>query len=535
MIEKGNRGRFLGMMACMAAAAAVCIGLETMEAQAYPYANVRIFEDQGKKYLFLPSWADAEEEAGRYQGEGVTVMQSENLPNLEVDTASGSLAYVCQDKGNTDKGNLRVTMPDGTQSYEGVIAEWRTRGNSTWTLDKKAFQLKLSVEADLLGMGAAKTWILLANGFDETGIRNTIALRMAADAGLSFTPECRPVDLYCNGEYQGNYLLCEKIQVGEERVDIGEGFLVERELQDRYEVAVYLEGRKGFVTERGDCYLIENPKEPTAEQEEWIGRLIQQAEDAVFSGDGIHPVTGKHWSEYLDRDSFVRKYLLEEVTKNYDGGVTSAFYYVPEGEKRIYAGPAWDYDAIFGNFVMDEMNSNPEGVTELADHIFGSDLYSALMQQEDFRREVFSCFERVYQPLLEKLLAGGIDELAAQTERSVEMDHVRWREMDNRHQYYESYEDNLRYLKYFVEKRLRFLQEVWVDGLVYRTVTLRVEGSDWRKFYVKDGALLGDVPVPFLNDRLFIGWYGENGRKYDPYRPVYEDMTFGAKWQEIAQ
>lgn len=534
MQNRNDRKKLLILMAVMAVAAVIAVMLETAEAKALAYAEVEIYEDGGENYLFLPSWANYEAESARYEGKDVHVMQSENLASIEIDTQSGSLEYISGSRENTEQGRMRITLADGTRSYEGGIEEIRTRGNSTWALDKKAFQIKLSENADLFGMGEAKTWVLLANGFDETGIRNTIALGLAADAGLAWTPECVAVDLYCNSQYQGNYLLCEKVQAGKERVDIGDGFLIERELQNRYEIDVYLEGRSGFQTDRGDYYLIESPKEPTQEQVEQIRRLVQEAEDAAFSEDGVNPDTGRAWSDYLDRDSFVRKYLLEEVTKNYDGGVTSAFYYVPEGEEKLYAGPAWDYDVIFGNCMLDEMSSNPAGITELADHIYGPELYSALMEQEDFRQEVFSCFERVYLPLLEELLESGIDQLSAQTKASIAMDHVRWRKMENRYQYYESYEDNLRYLKFFVEKRTEFLKEVWMDGEIYRTVTLQVEGNAWRKFYVKDGGILGDLPSPFLNDHLFIGWYRSDGKKYDPYRPVYEDMTFDARWQEVA-
>ena len=64
-------------------------------------------------------------------------------------------------------------------------------------------------------------------------------------------------------------------------------------------------------------------------------------------------------------------------------------------------------------------------------------------------------------------------------------------------------------------------------------MTLQVNGEKWRKLYVKDGGLLGELPVPFLNDRIFVGWYRDDQKKYDPYRPVYEDMVLDAVWQEI--
>lgn len=521
----------------------IVIMTESAGAQAYRYAKVQPYEaPDGKWHLFLPSWANREAEEQRYEGEGVLVWQAENLPSIEIETAgspgkgtgaakgekAGGLEKLRADQDAIIKGKLTVTLADGTKAYEGAIEEMKGRGNTTWTLDKKPFQFKLSDKADLLGMGAAKTWILLANGFDETGIRNTIALTLAEKAGLMYTPEVQPVDLYCDGEYQGCYLLSEKVQVKKNRVDIGDGFLVEREMQDRWEIAVYLEGKQGFQTERGEYYLIDYPENPTEKQKEEIRQLMQEAETAAFAADGKNPATGKAWSEYLDKDSFVRKYLLEEVTKNYDGGVTSAFYYVPEGEEKLYAGPAWDYDLIFGNALLDEINSDPQGVTELSDHLFGPDLYSALMEQEEFRQAVFACFEEVYLPLLEQLQETGIDALAAQNAASMKMDHLRWQEMENRFQYYDSYEDNIRYLKYFVEKRTEFLKEVWMDGKIYRTVTLQVQGHDWRKFYVRDGGLLGDLPKPYGSGQAFVGWYRADGKRYDPYRPIFQDMVFEA-------
>lgn len=534
MTEKKNRKKLFLLMGAMAVAAVISVLLENADARAYQYADVKLYEtDGGESYLFLPSWAEREAEEKRYAGETVTVLQSEYLPSVEISTASGSLENLSADKEAAEKGRMTIRLADGTKSYEGVVEEMKGRGNSTWSLDKKPFQIRLSEKADLFGMGEAKTWILLANGFDETGIRNTIALNLARNAGLSYTPEGESVDLYCNGEYQGNYLLCEKVQAKENRVEIGGGFLLERELQERWEIDVYLDGKKGFRTERGEYYLIQSPENASEEQAEWIRSFVQEAEDAAFSADGRNPDTGKRWQDYLDADSFVRKYLLEEVTKNYDGGVTSAWYYMPEDEDKLYAGPAWDYDMIFGNSALDEMNSDPRGITELSDHIFGPDLYSALMDQEDFRSAVFGCFETVYLPLLEALQRTEIDALAAGTEASMRMNHIRWEEMENRHQYYDSYEDNIRYLKYFVNKRTDFLKEVWLDGEIYRTVTLQVAGSSWRKFYVKDGGLLGDLPVPFLNDHLFIGWYRADGKKYDPYKPIYQDMVFEAAWQEV--
>lgn len=533
-MDKRKDWRWLPAMGLLLLTAAILsMTAQVQSAKAARLTDVNIWENENGKYLFLPSWANMAAEKERYADEDdLTIMQSENLPSVEINTISGSLDRLLADKEAAESAGIEITLADGNLHYSGRISEFKTRGNSTWALDKKPFQFKLDEAADLFGMGSDRSWVLLANGYDETGVRSSLAFWLADQAGIAYTPESQLVDLYCNGEYQGCYLLCEKVQADSGRVEIGEGFLLQREIETRYQIAVYLEGQAGFQTDRGDYYLIESPKMPTKEQTERIAALVQDAEDAVFSEDGTHPETGKLFTEYLDLDSFVQKYLLEEVTKNYDGGVTSAFYYVPENEWKLHAGPPWDYDVCWGNCTLDEINSNPEGVTELADHVYGTGLYSALMDQDLFYQKVISEFGETWLPLLESLTENVIDEACAYSGASLQMDHTRWSDMVNRYQYYESYEDNVRYLKYFVENRTSFLKEVWMDGTVYHRITMMVEDHVWKRLYVKDGAVLGELPVPYLQNHVFAGWYIDEDTKYDPYRPVFEEMILKPLWAE---
>jgi len=59
----------------------------------------------------------------------------------------------------------------------------RGRGNSTWEESKKPFKFKLNTKANLLGMGKGKHWILLANSYDDTLLRNRIAAYMGRRLG----------------------------------------------------------------------------------------------------------------------------------------------------------------------------------------------------------------------------------------------------------------------------------------------------------------------------------------------------------------
>jgi hypothetical protein len=112
---------------------------------------------------------------------------------------------------------------------DGVVGEVKPRGNYTYTLAKKPYQIKLDKKRPLFGMPAAKTWILLANYADMSLMRNKLAYDLGASLGLHGSPDSRWVDLKINGQYRGNYLITEKVEVKTNRVDLTDpqGILVE--------------------------------------------------------------------------------------------------------------------------------------------------------------------------------------------------------------------------------------------------------------------------------------------------------------------
>ncbi len=75
---------------------------------------------------------------------------------------------------------------------------------------KRPYQIKLDKKTDLLQTGdsadKAKTWVLLANFYDPSAVRNMLAL----DLGRALQMECnmgyRPVCLFYDGEFRGLYL-----------------------------------------------------------------------------------------------------------------------------------------------------------------------------------------------------------------------------------------------------------------------------------------------------------------------------------------
>lgn len=259
--------------------------------------------------------------------------EEKKIPAVYITTSDG--------KGNSlvkATGYVPATIRiDSDINVEGQI---KVRGTSTSSGEKKPFTIKFSKKQDVCGMGAAKKWVLLANCFDPTLLRNYLALSMAKELGLDYTPEMQYVDLYLDGVYKGNYLLTEAIETDSERVniDVDAGdFLIQLENNSRIEADTTYVSSPVFQYR----FELKGPETPTDEQKDEILNALSVAETAMQSGDFIEV------AKQIDVDSFVDYYILNEFLKSVDVSHTSIFFYYANG--KLYAGPTWDYDLAMGN------------------------------------------------------------------------------------------------------------------------------------------------------------------------------------------
>lgn len=346
-------------------------------------------------------------QAGKTITTSVTIIKSANIKTMFLvseNPEEKGRKWVDSSKENKAKGDMVYLNADGSVFHSDKLTELKARGNSTFTdFEKKAYQIKIKNKSNLTGdeSNAQKKWVLLANAADNTLIHNQLASTLAKDLGLPYTVDMEPVDLYYDGEYRGTYLLTDKVEVGEEGIDIQD---LDSEIEDAnegtgaYENPVvvtktsasngatsaktnsngsykYVDGlvepelgeglshhgyllelefiyrypneQSGFVTNRGQAVVTKNPEYLTKETGAFISNFYQEFEDAVFSPDGYNTKTGKYYYDYCDLDSLVKIYLINEYTKNYDSYRSSAFFYLPEDEDIMYAGPIWDYDLSF--------------------------------------------------------------------------------------------------------------------------------------------------------------------------------------------
>lgn len=299
------------------------------------------------------------------------------------------------DHSASAKGNMLMLDEGGSTVYDGKLDQIKGRGNSTWAADKRPYQIKLKKKTDLLqsddSSNKNKTWVLLANAYDASGVRNVVSYSLAQSIGVNSPIEFRIVDLYYDGEYRGTYLLCEKVQVNSGRVEINDleesndqanggakllddvegvnsygnpirytrgvaspvditgGYLIE--LDGRY-----ANERSWFSvsTPNGLVYFVcKNPEGWSYEEADYLSCFMQDAFDAL-NEDGINHRTGKKTEDYIDIDSFASSYWINELAKNRDGFIFSSTYCYKEadsstGESKLIFGPAWDFDLTLGN------------------------------------------------------------------------------------------------------------------------------------------------------------------------------------------
>lgn len=434
-------------------------------------------------------------------------MQAKNVPALFVHTQSGSMEFVHAQKTNKEPASLLLLTADGVVAYQSAGTDTiRGRGNSTWSKEKKPYNLYLQKPADLLGMGASTDWALLANAFDETNLRNRMicdfAQRVSGDPG--FAPDTAFADVYLEGEYAGLYLLSEKTQIARTRLDIAPDSVLFSRVQTARTEA-------DFALDSTTSVEIESPKISTEAEQRALQTYLLAFQDALASGG--------NWQDYIDVDSFVRKYLIDEVFCNYD--LYNSQYYYREPNGKLFAGPCWDYDLSLGISWRNTW-STPNGFSAQNKQNENETWYSLLWKQQAFRERVLTLFRSEYLPLLDEMAKGDLERQAQQIAASSEMNALRWRSLFGEKTSAQAVDETRR----FLTQRIAFLRSAWVDGTQYCTLTLR-HPVRYEYISVLPGTVCAEFPQPQeLDLPAKTVWLREDtGEPFDPQSVITEDLT----------
>jgi len=314
-----------------------------------------------------PPVSEEESEKPEEPGEPETNAE-DKLPLFSINTGSNTIV-------DEPKVDATMTITEGdTESYSGAIGI-EFRGASSQSFPKKSFGLETRDEANedldvlLLEFPEEEDWILYGPYSDKSLMRNVLIYDMAREMG-HYASRTRFVELTINDSYQGIYVFMEKLKRDDGRIDIsnlkedeisGEdltgGYILKIDKTAGTNLGGGYNDQNSFVSAYNPLnastgqkinFLYEEPdaEDIVAEQKAYISEYVGQFEDALASDDFANPETG--YAAYIDIESFIDFFLLNELSNNVDGYRLSTYMYKDKNEK-LKMGPIWDFNLAFGN------------------------------------------------------------------------------------------------------------------------------------------------------------------------------------------
>ncbi|MDR1120238.1 MAG: CotH kinase family protein [Dysgonamonadaceae bacterium] len=396
--------------------------------------------------------------------------QLSNIPTFYITTDDGQNPT---NKTDYKPGRIIVKSSVADENLD-MVTGIRGRGNSTWGLDKKPYRIKLDKKTQLLNLPAkAKSWVLLANHGDKSLIRNAVAFKISEILELGFSPSVRFVDLVLNGEYVGNYMVTDQVEVEKKRVpveeqdtftttlpDLSGGYLLEVDGFAIYEISYFYTPLKRMPI------TIKYPKddEINSAQTQYIIDFTTRFESALFANNFTDPTLG--YRALVDENSLINWYIACELTGNPDS-FWSIYMYKYRNIDKFYFGPLWDFDIAFNN---DDRLGN--AVHKLMrEHAHEPKVWIQRLWQDDwFKKAVNDRWKELLEDKnLKAVLTDYIDSLAADLDASQQLNYKRWDVLNKkifREPFlFSTYQGGVDFLREYISNRIDFLSEGFASTL----------------------------------------------------------------------
>ncbi|MDO4414398.1 MAG: CotH kinase family protein [Erysipelotrichaceae bacterium] len=476
---------------------------------------------------------------------------------VRIDESQGTIEEMLASPDHTVNcyGTVSIEVPEGfhycdypdleLKNYENLKMSIRGRGNSTWNQkDKKPFKIKLDKKEDIFGFGKNKHWVLLANAFDETLIRNRITYWLCEKLGFEFTPQGVPVDLVMVGDqygekYLGSYYLSENIRVDENRLDIGELEETDTEMPDitgGYLIQNARQVEEGsynrFNTTRGEAWANDTPSfDPRDDgyendaQKNYIRNHINTVEDAIYAG-------GEEYRELLDVESAADYWLINTLAMNLDAYDTGSTYIYKKRDVdgvtgKVYWGPVWDFD-----YAWDE-GETYEGMS--AKHSWMKPLFTD-RSEGGFIEAVLNNWPSLKENAEYVIEDGGLlDQYYEEIRRSAEND--RLINPDEKETGGLSYKENVEELRTWIRNRIDWLDAniASIDQMVH-SITYIIEGETAAKDYAEGDQEVLILPLePEKEGYIFTGWVDQDGNKMEFSVSTDHDLILTAQFIEESE
>ncbi len=295
-----------------------------------------------------------------------------NLPIVIIDTNGRWIPdepkIPAQMKIIYDESGGRNSIDNPNTHFEGKIGI-EVRGQTSRGFPKRQYGFEFQDEngedkdVSIFQLPAESDWVLHGPYSDKTLMRNYLAYEFSNRIGR-YASRTKFVEVFLNNNgdkkiqpkhYAGVYLLIEKIKRGKNRVDIQSlqsihvkppeitgGYIIKIDKMDHKETF--------FYTRRGTHLTYVYPKghEISYIQKNWIQNYMNTFE-SVLSGTAYKDPE-KGYAKYIDVDSFIDHFIINELFKNTDGFRYSTYMYIDRGGK-LAMGPVWDFNLSIGNTV----------------------------------------------------------------------------------------------------------------------------------------------------------------------------------------
>ena len=391
------------------------------------------------------------ESKGDEQNEG-NFYQATNIPLIVVNT-EGTIDF----RKKTEQTQCTITIINNGKISTKQTGKIRIRGNSSKDLEKHAFQINLDKKEKILDMPAkAKKWVLLANHMDKSLIRNLVAFKISSLLGQKYSPACKSIDLIVDGDFEGNYIICDKIEKGKGRVELDSmdetyneypnitgGYLMEIDGfadQEPYH----------FTSKKGVKVTIKYP-DTTNQQNSYLKNWFDSIEENIYNNQNV---------DNVDLETFSQFFILNEFCADIDSVWSSYYITKQRNDDKMHFGPAWDFDLSLDN------DNRLYPTNSKGKWIFNFGLSSGTFRQ--FISKLVSCpksLNYVQQKWLDvttnsftkENVFNFIEEQIKYIDESQKLNFKRWDVLNKILQYEAvargSYEEEIKHLKEFIEER----------------------------------------------------------------------------------
>ncbi|MEO2099519.1 MAG: CotH kinase family protein [Flavobacteriaceae bacterium] len=294
--------------------------------------------------------------------EEITRFDGPSLPRIKINTNGTAIV---------DEPKIRASFEiiENEEVIEAYNIGIEIRGSSSQMFEKKSYGFETwdenneDINVPLAGFPKEEDWILYGPYSDKTLIRNVLIYALSNQMG-QYATRTKFYELEINSKFLGTYVLMEKIKRDKNRVaisknkpeDISGGYILKIDKPtgdgDWYNENIAFgsqytpQGTLGQFKNVAFLYEYPDADDINETQKTYIQNYIHGFETALLAESFADQENG--YRQFIDLDSFIDFFILNELSKNPDGFRLSTYIHKDKG-KKLKMGPIWDFNIAFGN------------------------------------------------------------------------------------------------------------------------------------------------------------------------------------------